>query len=83
MTNLVLINLQATGVANELSNYSSLVGGVYPPTKRERLLLGAKGMAQQATINTVSAQQSIKAARASAVTAVCWCFPEMTTPCKM
>lgn len=34
MTNLVLINLQATGVANELSNYSSLVGRVYPPTKR-------------------------------------------------
>lgn len=29
-----LINLQATGVANELSNYSSLVGRVYPPSKR-------------------------------------------------
>lgn len=51
--------------------------------RRERLLLGAKGTAQQATINTVSAQQSIKAAGASAVTAVHWCFPEMTTPCKM
>lgn len=49
MTNLVVTNLQATGVANELSNYSSLVGGVCPPTRREQFLVGAEGMAQQAT----------------------------------
>lgn len=53
MTNHVVTNLQATGVANELSNYSSLVGRAYPPTSREQFLLGAEGMAQQATINSV------------------------------
>lgn len=54
MTNLVVTNLQATGAANEHSNYSSPVGRGYPPTRREQFLLGAEGMAQQATANTAS-----------------------------
>lgn len=49
MTNLLVTNLQAASVANELSNYSSLVGRVYPPTRREQFLSGAEGMAQQST----------------------------------
>lgn len=53
MTNLVVTNLQATAVANELSNYSSLVGRVYPPTRTEQFLMGAEEMAQQATVNSV------------------------------
>lgn len=79
MTNLVVTNLQATGEANELSNYSSLVGRVYPPMRREQFLLGAEAMAQQATINTVPPRASVRAAGPSAAAAIYLCFP----PCKM
>lgn len=83
---LVLINLQAASVANELRNYSSLVVGA----ERRRHVSGWKPeeKAQQATVNTASEPQSIKSDGPSAVTPARRrrrrrCSSQMTTPCKM
>lgn len=88
MTNLVVRNLQATGVANELSNYSSLVGGVYPPTRREHFLLGAEGLRhnrQQSSQRLHAHPSGLPGPWPSQQFAGVsfFFFAEMTTPCKM